>query len=296
MTASSGVVLLGRRVSDYVELAKPRVVLMVLLTTVVGFYIGAVGVVDLRLLGRTLLGTAAAAAGALALNQYLERDLDARMQRTRRRPLPDGRLAPTEALAFGTVVAALGLFYLTLAVNPLAALITAVVLVSYLFVYTPLKRRTSLCSVAGAVPGALPPVIGVAAATGHLGIEAGVLFAILFLWQIPHSLAIARLYRDDYARAGMQLLPVIEPDGISTGHQVVINCLALLAVALIPTLIGVSGRIYFMAALTLGLVFLGCAVALAVRQEARDARRLLFASLLYLPTLMIVMAVDRLAA
>jgi protoheme IX farnesyltransferase len=282
--------------ADYLELAKPRVVLMVLLTTAVGFYIGAAAVVDVALLARTLLGTAAAAAGVLALNQYLERDLDARMQRTRRRPLPEGRLAPTEALAFGTIMTAIGLLYLALAVDPLAALVTAVVVVTYLFVYTPLKQRTSLCSVAGALPGALPPVIGVAAATGHLGVEACVLFAILFLWQIPHSLAIARLYRDDYARAGMQLLPVVEPDGISTGHQVVVNCLALLAVALVPTLVGVSGRVYFMTALVLGIVFLGCAVALAVRQETRDARRLLFASLLYLPTLMVIMAVDRLAA
>jgi protoheme IX farnesyltransferase len=229
----------------------------------------------------------------LALNQYVERDLDACMERTRRRPLPDGRIEPTEALAFGTLTATAGLLYLTVSVNALSAFVTAVVVVSYLFVYTPLKQRSSLCSIAGAIPGALPPVIGVAAATGRLGIEAWVLFAILFLWQIPHSLAIAQLYRDDYARAGMQLLPVVEPDGGSTGRQVVLHCLALLAVGLTPTLVGLSGGVYFVAALILGLAFLGCAVALAVGQRAADARRLLLASLLYLPTLLLFMALDR---
>jgi protoheme IX farnesyltransferase len=282
------------RVADFVELGKPRVVLMVVLTTFVGFFLGAPGPLDIMRLAQTLLGTALAAAGTLALNQYMERDLDARMERTRRRPLPDGRLEPAEALAFGTLTAAAGLAYLALVVNPLAGLVTVAVVVSYLFAYTPLKVRTSLCSVVGAVPGALPPVIGVAAASDRLGPEAWLLFGILFLWQIPHSLAIARLYRDDYARAGMRLLPVIEPDGASTGRQVVLNALALLAVALLPTLIGLSGGVYFIAALILGLGFLGCALALATWQRTADARRLLVASLVYLPLLLLVMALDRL--
>lgn len=291
---SSVITLANARLADFLELAKPRVVVMVLLTTCVGFYLGSPSALDLARLCHALVGTGLAAAGVLALNQYLERDLDARMERTRRRPLPDGRLEPIEALAFGTLTAAAGLIYLTVSVNPLSALVTAAVVVCYLFVYTPLKQRSSLCSVVGAFPGALPPVIGVAAATGSLGIEAWVLFAILFLWQIPHSLAIAQLYREDYARAGIRLLPVVEPDGASTGRQVVLNCLALLAAGLMPTVVGLSGGIYFVAALVLGLGFLACAVLLAVRQGASDARRLLVASLLYLPTLLLFMAFDRL--
>jgi protoheme IX farnesyltransferase len=290
----SAITLANARLADFLELAKLRVVAMVLLTTCVGFYIGSPSVLDLSRLCHALVGTALAAAGALALNQYLERDVDARMQRTRRRPLPEGRLAPIEALAFGTLTAAAGLFYLIGSVNPLSALVAAAVVVSYLFVYTPLKQRSSLCSVVGAVPGALPPVIGVAAARANLGIEAWILFAILFLWQIPHSLAIAQLYREDYARAGVRLLPVIEPDGASTGRQVVLNSLALLAAGLTPTVVGLSGAIYFFAALLLGMGFLACAVLLAVRQRAADARRLLVASLLYLPALLLFMAFDRL--
>jgi protoheme IX farnesyltransferase len=291
---SSAITLANARLADFVELAKLRIVVMVLLTTFVGFHIGSPSALDLALLCHTLVGTGLAAAGALALNQYLERDLDARMERTRRRPLPEGRLEPVEALAFGTLTAAAGLLYLTVSVNPLAALVAAAVVICYLFLYTPLKRRTSLCSVVGAFPGALPPVIGVAAATGALGIEAWLLFAVLFLWQIPHSLAIAQLYREDYARAGMQLLPVVEPDGASTGRQVVLNCLALLAVGLMPTVVGLTGGLYFFVALLLGLGFLTCALLLAVRQRAVDARRLLVASLLYLPTLLLFMAFDRL--
>jgi protoheme IX farnesyltransferase len=284
------------RVADYVELAKPRIVAMVLLTTFVGFHVGAAGTPAFVPLCHTLLGTALAAAGALALNQYLERDVDALMERTRRRPLPEGRLEPIDALAFGTLTAGTGLLYVTLTVNALAGMVTAAIVTTYLFVYTPLKLRTPLCSLVGAVPGALPPVIGVAAASGTLGREALVLFAILFLWQIPHSLAIARLYRDDYARAGLRLLPVVEPDGGSTGRQVVVNCLALLAVGLVPTLIGVSGVVYFVAAFALGLAFLGCGIALAVGGGTADARRLLFASLVYLPIIMTLLVVDRAGA
>src|SRR5213078_1262251 len=247
-------------------LTKPRVVAMVLVTTAAGYYLGSAGSPRLAPLLSTLAGTALAAAGTLALNQYLERDLDARMERTRHRPLPEGRLHAAEALAVGLVL------------------------------FTPLKPVTSLCSLVGAVPGALPPVTGWAAARGTLGAEPWILFAIMFLWQIPHSLAIGRMYRDDYARAGIRVLPVVDRDGASTGVQVVTNCLALLPVALLPTLVGLAGAVYFLVALALGLGFLWSAIGLARSGSAAAARRLLFASLVYLPVLLGVMALDKLAS
>ena len=206
-----------RHPADFLALTRPRVVVMVLVTTLVGFYLASVGAPDYVRLVHTLIGVALAAGGTLALNQYLERDVDARMKRTRLRPLPDGRLQPIEALGFGVAITGVGLLYLAFSVNVLSAFLTSISVGSYLFLYTPLKRKTSLCSVVGAVPGALPPVIGWGAARGELGLEAWVLFGILFLWQIPHSLAIARLYRDDYARAGIRVLPVVEPV-LSTGR------------------------------------------------------------------------------
>jgi protoheme IX farnesyltransferase len=284
----------ARRLLAYVDLAKPRVVVMIVLTTLVGFYLGSQGATDYWLLFHTLASTALAAAGTLALNQYLERDLDAVMLRTRSRPLPAGTLAPRDALAFGNLVAAAGIVYQSLAVGALPALVTAVITASYLFLYTPMKRWTPFCSVVGAVPGALPPVTGWAAAAGDLGIGAWVLFAILFLWQLPHSLAIARMYRDDYARAGIRLLPVIDPEGGSTGRQIVINSAALLSVALLPTIVGLSGSVYFFAALLLGIMLLAFSIQLARTRLLADARRLLFASLIYLPALLGVMALDKL--
>jgi protoheme IX farnesyltransferase len=282
-----------RRALDFFELTKPRVTLMVLVTTVVGFYLGSHSVPDYLRLVQTLLGTALAAAGTLALNQLLERDADAAMERTRRRPLPEGRVQATEALIFGVALTLLGLVILWTAVNILSALVTAAITASYLFAYTPLKQKSSLCSVVGAVPGALPPVIGWAAARGQLDLGAWVLFAIMFLWQIPHTLAIARLYREDFARAGIRFLPVIEPDGRSTGRQILTTCLALLAVSLLPTMLHVTGYLYFVAAFLLGALFLGCGVSLAISRSASAARRLLLASLIYLPLLLAAMALDR---
>jgi protoheme IX farnesyltransferase len=286
--------IVKRRLADYVALTKPGVVVMVLITTLVGYHLGADRALDpLRVLD-TLLGTALAAGGTLALNQYLERDLDRLMARTRLRPLPGGRLRPAEALAFGGGLLLVGLAWLMLRVGPLPALVTAATAVTYLLVYTPLKPITSLCSLAGAVPGALPPVAGWAAARGTLGLEPWVLFGIMFLWQIPHSLAIGRMYRDDYARAGIRVLPVVDTDGLSTGAQVVGNCLALLPVALLPTLIGLAGPVYFLVALVLGLGFLWSAIGLARTRSVADARRLLYASLIYLPVLLGVLALDKL--
>lgn len=292
-TLDIGLTRARRRVADFAALTKPRVVLMVLVTAFVGFYLGSPVMLNYAALLHTLIGMALAAGGTLALNQYLEREVDAQMERTRLRPLPDGRLQPTEALAFGAAITATGLLYLSISVNTLSGLVAAIIAGSYLFLYTPLKRKTPLCSVVGAIPGALPPVIGWAAARGGLGIEAWVLFAIMFLWQLPHTLAIARLYRDDYARAGIRVLPVIDEDGRITGRQIVSNCLALLVVGLLPTLIGFAGSVYFLGALGLGAGLLGCGVALALSRSTADARRLVFASIVYLPALLVLMALDK---
>jgi len=283
-----------QRAADYVALTKPRVVMMVLVTTLVGYYLGTEGTPSLLRLLHTLLATALAAGGTLALNQYAERDLDARMERTRHRPLPDGRVLPVEALVLGIALLVGGLGYLAIAVGAPAALVTTAISATYLLLYTPLKPVTSLCSLVGAVPGALPPVAGWAAARGTIGPEAWVLFAIMYLWQIPHTLAIGRMYRDDYARAGIRVLPVIDRDGSSTATHAVVNCLALLPVALLPTLLGMAGPVYFATALVLGLGFLWSAIGLARTRSLGDARRLLVTSLIYLPVLLATMALDKL--
>jgi protoheme IX farnesyltransferase len=283
-----------RRVAaDLVALTKPRVVIMVLVTTVVGYYVALPGVADYARLVHLIVGTLLAAGGTLALNQYWERDVDGRMDRTRARPLPDGRLQPLEALLFGAAITAAGLVYLTALVNVLAGLVTAATVVLYLFAYTPLKLRTALCTLVGAVPGALPPVTGWVAARGDFGVGAWVLFGILFLWQLPHTLAIARLYRDDYARAGVLLLPVVDAEGTSTERHIVTGCLALLVVSLLPTLIGLAGAIYFAGALVLGAGLVVLGARQAVMPSSAAARRVLFASLLYLPALLALLAFDK---
>lgn len=282
-----------RRALDFLLLTKPRVVAMVVVTTIVGYYLGSSGATHFLRLLSTLIGTVLAAAGTLALNQFLERDLDGRMERTRLRPLPDGRLQPGESLAFGTAITVGGLLHLWLAVGALAATVTAATVALYLFVYTPLKLRSPLCMVVGAIPGALPPVVGWVAASGEFGAGAWVLFSILYLWQLPHTLAIARLYRDDYARAGIRVLPVVDPNGTSTERQIVAGCLALLTVGLLPTLLGLTGAVYFFGALLLGLGFLVCGMSQAVSRSVSTARRLVFASVLYLPLLLGLMVLDK---
>jgi heme o synthase len=282
-----------RVVADLIALTKPRVVLMILVTTVVGYYVGLSGAPDYAKLVHLLVGTLLAAGGTLALNQYWERDVDARMERRRVRPLPDGRLAPLEALLFGVVVTGAGLGYLGAFVGSMVLLVTAATTVLYLFAYTPLKLRTPLCTIVGAVPGALPPVTGWVASREAFGLGAGVLFGILFLWQLPHTLAIARLYRDDYARAGVRLLPVVDAEGTSTERQIVTGCLALLAVSLLPTLIGLAGPVYFVGAFLLGTAFVVLGMRQALTPSAGSARRVLFASLLYLPVLLALLAFDK---
>ncbi len=287
--------LAQRRMADFVELTKPRVVTMVVLTTLFGFYLGAgTAAFDWLGLAITLVGTSLAAAGTMALNQYLERDLDAQMLRTRQRPLPDGRVTPPDALLFGTTITIVGLLILAAGSNLLAAAVTAATSISYLFAYTPAKARTSLCTLIGAVPGALPPLTGWAAASGTLDASAWAIFAIMFVWQIPHSLAIAQMYRDDYARAGFRLLPVVDPDGTSTSRQILTYTLALLSVGMLPTLLGLAGPIYFVASILLGLGMLTSSLRLARSSKTADARRVMFASLLYLPCLFAIMAADKL--
>jgi protoheme IX farnesyltransferase len=215
------------------------------------------------------------------------------MARTRHRPIPDGRVQPREALWFGTLITAAGLVYLALAVNIESAWITALITFSYLLLYTPMKRKSSLCMLVGAIPGSLPPVIGWVAARGYFEVDAWVLFAIMFLWQVPHTLAIARLYREDFAKAGIQFLPVIDPEGAITQRQIISHCAALLAVSLLPTLLGLAGAIYFVVAFVLGIGFLASGISLAMASTLNGARRLLFASLIYLPVLLLVMALDR---
>src|SRR6266581_1503423 len=279
--------------TDLLSLTKPRVVVMILVTTLVGYYVGVSGTPDYVRMLHLVVGTLLAAGGTLALNQYWERDVDARMERTRVRPLPEGRLAPLEALLFGTAVTVAGLVYLGAFVSPLVMLVTAATTGLYLFAYTPLKLRTPLCTIVGAVPGALPPVAGWVASREAFGIGAWVLFGILFLWQLPHTLAIARLYRDDYARAGVRLLPVVDAEGASTERQIVTGCLALLAVSLLPTLLGLAGAVYFAGALLLGLGFVSLGAWHAWAPSAAGARRVLFASLLYLPALLALLALDK---
>ena len=283
-----------RRAVDYLELTKPRIVAMILITTAAGFYLGAQGSPDYLVLLHTLIGTALAGGGTLALNQLIERDADALMVRTRTRPLPNGRLLPIDALVFGLLLTIGGLAYLTWASLWRSALVTALITVTYLFMYTPLKQRTSLCGIIGAVPGALPPVIGWAAVRGSIGIEAWILFTIMFLWQVPHSLAIGWLYRDDFAKAKFCLLPVIDPNGKATGRQVVLNCILLFAVGFLPLLVGFAGVGYGIAAFFLGGLFLWYGVSFARSCSSVAARHLLFASLIYLPAILTALALDKL--
>lgn len=292
VTTRSASLVATRRVADYVELAKPRIAVMALVTVAAGFVLASDGSVDLVLLAHTLFGTGMLAAGASTLNQVVEKNTDALMRRTQNRPLPAGRLAAWEALAFGGLLAVGGLNYLAILVNPLTGLLGAATLVLYVFVYTLLKRRTTLNTAIGAVAGALPPVMGWAAAGESLEPAAWSLFFILFLWQFPHFLAIAWIHRDDYARAGLKMLSVLDPQGGMTGRQMIGYTLALVPVSLSPTLLALAGAAYFFGAICLGLMFLAYAVRFACDVSDASARNLLRASLVYLPALLILLLFD----
>jgi protoheme IX farnesyltransferase len=281
------------RAGDFLTLAKPGLNSLVVATTLGGYYMGAGRDGSLRTLLLTGAGTALVAGGSAAFNQLLEREADARMRRTQTRPLPDRRLQPSEAALFGSVLCGAGLMMLALGANIMAAAVALVTLLTYAVVYTPLKLRTSFSTVVGAVPGALPPVIGWAAARGSVDASALALFAIGFCWQLPHFLAIAWIYREDYARAGFPMLPVLDPDGRSTARQAVAYSAALVPASLAPAALGLTGPWYAAGALFLGLAFLALAVRFAVTRTVPAARSLFFGSLLYLPALWALMIANR---
>ena len=278
----------------FCELVKARLTALVLITTLVGFYAGSTSPVDYWKMLHALLGTALLACGASALNQLLERNLDARMRRTEDRPLPSGRLTPDAVLVIGVGLSILGLLDLTLFVNNLTGALGAATLASYLFVYTPLKRITTLNTLVGAIPGAIPPLMGWTSATGEISAAGWSLFAILFLWQLPHFMAIAWLYREDYARAGFKMLPIIDPDGRKTAAQAVCHALGLIPVSFFPSLLGVTGIVYFAAALVLGAAFLFFAIQFSRYLTAERARHLFVASIVYLPVLLGILVLDKL--
>ena len=281
------------RVAAYAELTKPRITFLIVLTSAAGFALGSSGPVNFGAMASAMFGIALLSSGIATLNQYMERDLDALMRRTADRPLPSGKLLPWEALWFGVGLTLLAEVYLAVLVNPLTALLGLTVISGYLFAYTPLKTRTTLSTMVGAFPGAVPPLIGWAAARGEIGLEAWVLFAILFLWQFPHFLAIAWMYREDYGRAGILMLPVVEPDGRVTAQQIVVYTVLLIPVSLLPTALGVSGKVYLYGAIVLGLLFLYSSLRAAFSKSRQEARRLLLASVIYLPLLFILMVVNR---
>jgi protoheme IX farnesyltransferase len=279
--------------ADYLELTKPRLNVLVVATSAAGYYLGTTTGPELLPMTAAVAGTALVAGGAAVLNQLYERDTDALMRRTRRRPLPDGRVAPADARAFGFALAAGGLILLAVRANLLAASLALATVVIYLVVYTPMKRRTSVATLVGAVPGALPPLIGWAAAHGSISAGGAALFAIVFLWQIPHFMAIAWLYRDDYGKAGFPMLPVIEPEGRRAGRQAVIYAAALVPVTFVPALVGVSGMMYAGVALVLGLALLWLAIRFAMTRSDQSARALFVGSITYLPLLWIAMIGDK---
>jgi len=277
----------------HTDLIKARLTLVVLLTTLVGFYVGVQGPMNYALLFHTMLGTALVASGAAALNQLLEREHDAKMRRTASRPLPSGRLQPVTVMLFGGVCSVAGLVYLALLVNLLTCVLGAVSLVSYLFIYTPLKRLTWLNTAVGAVSGGLPPLMGWAAARGELVGGGWALFAILAFWQIPHFFAIAWIYRDEYARAGFQMLPNVDPDGRRTATQAVSHALGLLTVSLCPFLFRLAGSWYLAGAIILGTAFLWFAIRFSRELSLSKARQLFFASIVYLPLLLALLVLDK---
>jgi heme o synthase len=301
MSSNCGTLLIAQpEMKDYIALTKPRITWLILMSTGIGYFFGLpagafrwMGGPSWLLLLTTLVGTALIASGSAALNQWYERESDFKMRRTKTRPIPGGRMVANRALIFGWVLAIAGFLILWLGVNLLSGALGLITLICYLFVYTPMKQRSSLSTVVGALPGAMPPMIGYAAASGELTSQAWALFAILFVWQFPHFLAIAWMYKDDYSRAGIRMLPVVEPDGKSTSRQIVGYASTLIPVSLFPTLLGMTGKIYVVGALLLGGWFLYVGVRVAFDRTALRARQVLLASVIYLPLIYGLMVLDR---
>jgi protoheme IX farnesyltransferase len=280
-------------VRDLIELVKARLTLLVLLTTAVGFYLGAEGPINWTALLHTVFGTAAAAAGAAALNQWWEHKLDSLMQRTQSRPVPAGRMRPTEAVIIGSALSIFGVTYLGFVCNALSAVLAAITIIIYIFAYTPLKLVSTFNTALGAIPGALPPMIGWAAARGTLDAGAWMLFAILFFWQLPHFFAIAWMYRDDYARAGFQMISTDDATGARSASQSVFFCMILFVVAGLPAFIRMATVFYLLAELILGGAFIAVAMRFLKTRAHSDARRLFIASIIYLPLLLAALVLSK---
>jgi len=278
---------------DFLELTKPRITILILICTAVGYFFGCRNLFHLAILAHVLLGTALMASGTSALNQWYEADSDAKMRRTRNRPIAAGRMKRSHGFVFGVLLSAAGFTELWLGANALTAALGLFTLLSYLVVYTPLKRRSPACTTVGALPGAMPPLIGYAAASGHLDAGALALFLILFVWQFPHFYAIAWMYRDDYAKGGIRMLPVVEPDGESTARRIVACSILLIPISLAPRLLGMTGLTYPIAAIAAGLALLYFGLRLGRDRTLVRARHVLLASVFYLPALLAVMVLDR---
>lgn len=283
---------MNSRVKDYAELTKPRITWLILMSTAVGYYFGHQGAWHLWPILHAILGTGLIASGTAALNQWYEREADEKMRRTQGRPIPSGRITPNRAFRFGVALEVIGTAELWFGVNALTSLLGIATILLYLCAYTPLKQKTWWSTTVGAIPGAMPPLIGYAAAADRLTPEAWALYAILFLWQFPHFYAIAWMYREDYSRAGIRMLPVVEPDGQSTSRQILIYSALLIPISLLPNWLGMAGSVYFVGALAMGLMFLYSGVRVTVDRTRVRARRVLLASVIYLPVLYSLMVLD----
>ena len=281
------------RIAAFVELTKPRIAVLLVLTSAAGFYLASHGPFDYALFANSMIAIALLAFGVATLNQYWERNIDKLMERTSTRPLPTSKVTPTESLVFGIVQCSIAEIYLFLFVNPLTAILGLVVIVGYVLVYTPLKTRTSISTAIGAIPGALPPLMGWTAAANDITLAAWALFAMQFLWQFPHFMAIAWMYREEYAKAGILMLPVVEPSGRLTSRQIVLFTVMLLPVSLAPFFFAISGFVFLIGAIILGVAFLIVSVQSARAKTNEMAKRLLLASVIYLPLLFILMVADK---
>ena len=279
-------------VNDYIELTKPRITWLILMSTAIGYYFGHQGSWSFWPIFHVIVGTGLIASGTAALNQWYEREADVKMRRTQGRPIPSGRVTPARAFWFGMALEVLGSLELWLGLNALTSLLGIATILLYLCAYTPLKQKTWWSTTVGAIPGAIPPLIGYAAASGTLRADAWVLFAILFIWQFPHFYAIAWMYREDYSRAGIRMLPVVEPDGVSTSRQILLYSVLLIPISLLPHWLGMSGSIYLVGALAMGLMFLYSGIRVSFDRTRVRARRVLLASVIYLPVLYGLMVLD----